>query len=192
MFDGKEKWWVKLILGLLGVAFGIAFILLPGGLWLTVGILVGIFLVLMGFTFLFGGLIGGGTTGGDRMLAVIVGILGIIIGMISLVWPGLTALFIVILLGFWLIFLGIMEIAGGNMVPKEVADKVMPKSRGLIIVSGVLDLLIGIIFVLMPVAGGVVIAWLAGLLLVILGMIYIYLAITNKNIDVPKVDVPKM
>jgi uncharacterized membrane protein HdeD (DUF308 family) len=192
MFDGKEKWWVKLILGLLGVVFGVMFILLPGVPWLIIGVLVGVFLVLIGFTFLFGGLIGGGTSGGDRMLAVIVGILAIIIGMVALVYPGLTDLFIVILLGFWLIFLGIMEIAGGNMMPKEVADKIMPKSRGLIIVSGVLDLLIGIIFVLMPVAGGVVIAWLAGLLLVILGMIYIYLAITNKNIDVPKVDVPKM
>jgi uncharacterized membrane protein HdeD (DUF308 family) len=192
MFDGKEKWWVKLMLGLLGIVFGVMFILLPGVPWLIIGILVGVFLVLMGFTFLFGGLIGGGTTGGDRMLAVIVGILAIIIGMVALVYPGLTDLFIIILLGFWLIFLGIMELAGGSMIPKEVSDKVMPKSKGLIMVCGILDLVIGIIFVLVPVAGGVVISWLAGLLLIILGMIYVYLAITNKNMDVPTVEIPKV
>ena len=187
MFDTNEKWWVKLTLGLLGVIFGLLFLMMPVLPWLIIGIMVGVFLIMMGFTFIFGGLLGGGTKGGDRMLAVILGFLGIIVGMIALVFPGLTDVFIIILLGFWLILLGIMEIAGGNMIPKEVADKIMPRGKGLLMVSGFLDILIGMIFVLMPIVGGVVIAWMAGLLLIILGMIYIYMALTGKKVDVVKV-----
>lgn len=186
MFDTNEKWWVKLTLGLLGVIFGVLFLLLPSFLWLTISILVGVFLLMMGFTFLFGGMLGGGEKGGDRAVAIVAGFLGIIVGMIALIFPLVTDIFIIILLGFWLILLGIMEIAGGNLLPKEIADKVMPHSKGLLMVSGFLDIMIGFIFVMMPIVGGVVIAWLAGLLLIILGMIYIYMAVSGKKVDVVK------
>jgi uncharacterized membrane protein HdeD (DUF308 family) len=85
-----------------------------------------------------------------------------------------------------------MELAGANYLPKEVADKVVPHSKGLIMVAGFLDLFIGIIFILMPLVGGVVIAWLAGLLLIVLGMIYLYMAFTGRKVDVPKVEMPKV
>ena len=63
MFDSNDKWWVKLTLGLLGVIFGVLFLLLPSFPWLIIGVLVGVFLVMMGFTFLFGGMLGGGVPG---------------------------------------------------------------------------------------------------------------------------------
>lgn len=186
MFDSNEKWWVKLTLGLLGIIFGVLFILLPSVPWLIIAVLVGVFLIMMGFTLLFGGMLGGGATGGNRALAMIVGLMAIVIGMIALVFPGWTDIFIIFLLGFWLIFLGVAEMAGGNLLPQEVADKIAPRSKTLLVISGFLDVMIGFIFILMPLVGGVVVAWMAGLLLVLLGMIYIYMAMTGKKIDVVK------
>ena len=170
----------------MGVIFGVLFLLLPSFPWLIIGVLVGVFLVMMGFTFLFGGMLGGGVPGGDRALAIVVGFLAIVVGMMALVFPGWTDIFIIFLLGFWLIFLGVAEMAGGNLMPKEIADKIAPRSKTMLVISGFLDVMIGFIFIMMPLVGGVVIAWMAGLLLVILGMIYIYMAITGKKIDVVK------
>jgi uncharacterized membrane protein HdeD (DUF308 family) len=190
MLDGKEKWWVKLILGLLGVIFGVIFLLLPEVPWLTLSILVGAFLMLMGFVFLFGGLIGEGAKGKERWLAVIVGIAGVLAGMIAVVFPGLTSLIIVIILGVWLILLGVTEMIGDEQAQTAAGET--KGRRSLRIINGILDVAIGFIFIMVPVAGGVVVAWIAGVLLIVLGMIYIYLAFANKNVEVPKVDAPKM
>jgi uncharacterized membrane protein HdeD (DUF308 family) len=190
VLDGKEKWWVKLILGLLGVIFGIIFILMPGVPWLTLAILVGAFLMLFGFVFLFGGLVGEGAKGKERWLAVLVGIIGVLAGMIAVVFPGLTTLIVLVILGVWLILLGVTEMIGDEKAQTAAGET--KGLRALRIITGVLDIAIGFIFIMVPVAGGVVVAWFAGLLLLILGMMYIYLAITNKNVEVPKVDAPKM
>jgi uncharacterized membrane protein HdeD (DUF308 family) len=190
MLDGKEKWWVKLILGLIGVIFGIIFILAPGVTWLTMAVLVGAFLMLVGFVFLFGGLVGDGAKGKERWLAVIIGILGILAGMIAAVFPGLTTLIIMVILGVWLILLGVTEMIGDKEA--QIAAGETKGLKTLRVITGMLDVAIGFIFIMVPVAGAVVVSWFVGLLLLILGIMYIFLAITNKNVEVPKVEAPKM
>jgi len=180
MLNSKEKWWVKLILGLLGIIFGILFIIAPVLPWFVLTVVVGVFLILMGIVFLCGSLIGG-VSGGDRWRALIGGILAVFLGILVLIYPGITDLFIIILLGFFLIFIGIMEISGVNPRLKQGAGTLASQSKGLLMFAGIMDLIIGIIFILMPLVGGVVVAWLAGLLLMALGMSYVYMALTGRS-----------
>ena len=48
-------------------------------------------------------------------------------------------------------------------------------------ILGILGLIISIIFILMPLVGGVVVAWLAELLLMALGMSYVYMSLTSRS-----------
>jgi len=180
MLDSKEKWWVKMILGILGIVFGILFVVAPVLPWFILTVVVGVFLILMGFAFLGGSLIGG-ASGSDRGRGIVGGILAVFLGILVLVFPGITDLFIIMLLGFFLIFIGIMEMSGVNPRLKQGAGTLAPQNKGLLMFTGIMDLIIGIIFVLMPLVGGVVVAWLAGLLLMALGMSYVYMSLTSRS-----------
>jgi uncharacterized membrane protein HdeD (DUF308 family) len=95
-----------------------------------------------------------------------------------------------IILGVWLILLGVTEMIGDEKAQTAAGET--KGRRGLRIINGILVVAIGFIFIIVPAAGVVVVGWMVGILLLALGMIYIYLAIANKNVKVPAVDAPKM
>src|SRR5215510_16405660 len=101
----SEHWWVLLLRGLLAIAFGIMAFAWPG---VTLAVLVllfgayalvdGIFEVIAGFRAKWWGL-------------VFLGILGIAAGVITFMWPHITAIALLWLIAFWAIVVGIMQIS---------------------------------------------------------------------------------
>jgi uncharacterized membrane protein HdeD (DUF308 family) len=102
---------VVLALGLLSVLVGLLCVTRVTTTIYALAVLVGVFWVVSGFAQLFVALssgVSGAGQGGDRELTVASGVLGIVAGLIVIAWPheSLTALTIV--LGCWLIVLGVI------------------------------------------------------------------------------------
>ena len=167
--DLARSWWALALRGLVAVLFGLAALFLPG-LVLEVLILLfgayalvdGVFAVVAAF--------GSSGRGMRRPLLLIEGVLGVLFGIVTLFWPGLTALALIYVVAFWAIFTGIARIVMAIMLRREIENE---WSIGL---SGVLSVILGIVLILLPGAGLLAYTWLIGLLALALGIALIVYA----------------
>ena len=95
------------------------------------------------------------------------GILGILAGVVALVWPGITALAFLSLLAAWAIITGILEI---------VAPLSFPMSGGravLMVLAGVASVVFGVLIAAQPAAGLLAVVWLIGIYAILVGIMHI-------------------
>jgi uncharacterized membrane protein HdeD (DUF308 family) len=98
------------------------------------------------------------------------GISGIAAGIIAFVWTGITALVLVYLIAAWAIVTGIFEIAAA------VRLRQMIEGEWLLGLSGVLSILLGLLFAARPAAGAVAWVWLIGAYALIFGILLLALS----------------
>jgi uncharacterized membrane protein HdeD (DUF308 family) len=176
----KRKWWEKVAVGLVALIFGILAFVLPGITLLTVTILFGTFALLLGFFSLFSGIIGKDMKQA-RWLFVAQGIFGIIIGIIALAWPDITLLAMAYLVGAWAMIFGMFEIIAAIWTPQEAIGVFNNMSKGLLVASGLLSLIFGILIILFPGAGVLAILWIIAAYAIILGIINIMLGLQQRK-----------
>ena len=155
---------LSVITGILMIVLGVLFLTWPGLTLATVLLLVGIFLIVYGIALALAGLIGHAE---GRGWAIFTGILGIIVGIIAIAWPGMTALALLYILGAWAVVTGITDIVGA------FASGLKGGKRTWLIILGVLSIIVGIVFFAYPVSGALAILWLIGLYLIVYGVLRI-------------------
>jgi uncharacterized membrane protein HdeD (DUF308 family) len=101
---------------------------------------------------------------------LIVGILGIGTGIITFVWPGITALVLLTFIGVWAVLTGVMEVVAAIQLRKEM------ENEWLLAIGGLLSVLFGLFVLIFPGAGAISLVWLIasyafvfGIVLIILG-----------------------
>jgi uncharacterized membrane protein HdeD (DUF308 family) len=85
------RWWLFALRGVLGVVFGFLALVMPGVTLATLVLLFGAYSLADGAVSL-GGAITGRSGGDDRWITGLQGLLGIIVGLVTLFMPGVTAL----------------------------------------------------------------------------------------------------
>jgi uncharacterized membrane protein HdeD (DUF308 family) len=96
--------------------------------------------------------------------------LGLGVGIISFIWPGITALALVYLIAAWAIVTGVLEIVSAIRLRKEI------KGEWLLALSGVFSLILGVLFVYAPDAGAVALVWYWGAYTAAFGILLIWLS----------------
>jgi uncharacterized membrane protein HdeD (DUF308 family) len=170
-----RNWWILLLRGLAGVLFGIAAFVWPGLTVLALTLLYGAFAMADGVTSLGAALTGSGEKGIPTWWLGLVGLLGIAVGVVAFLWPGITAFALVIMIGAWAVVIGVLEIIGALWLRKQIEDE------WLMIAIGLLSLLFGLALLLRPVAGAVAIAWAVGAFALISGLLHIGFALRLRN-----------
>src|SRR5215475_3010345 len=170
----SKHWWLLLLRGIAAIVFGVLAFIWPGLTLLTLVILYGVFAIIDGVLALAAVF---GRTGPDvpKWWLVLTGILGIGAGLIALLWPGITALVLIIFIGDWAIVRGIMEIIAAIQLRKEI------EGEWLLVLAGVLSVLFGLGVLIYPGAGAVVLAWLIGIYAIAIGVVMIMLAIRLRK-----------
>jgi uncharacterized membrane protein HdeD (DUF308 family) len=173
MATGKtmRSWWGRVAVGIIAVVFGLAFLFVPGFTLVLFLYTFGLLMILSGIVLLL--FSRDKSTGGAwRRLNLVEGILVIIVGIIALVLPGMTALLAIYLFAAFAIITGILQIAEGLAAPKGFAT-FGTSNRTLLVVSGVWSLVIGILLAVFPGAGILALLWLIGIFLIIVGVLNI-------------------
>ena len=161
-----KSWWVVLIVGLLSAGLGVLCLVWPGQTIVVVAVLFGIYLIVSGIVQLVQGFNRDNSTG-ERVLAIIVGIVSIVLGILCFRGGIANGVYILSLfIGFSFLFRGIWQLVGG------LQGKGM-QGRGLLIFSGVLGIIAGIIVLTVPLDSLVVLVWITGIWLILMGIIEI-------------------
>ena len=163
-----------LIRGLVGVAIGILAVAWPG---LTIAVLVsvfGLYAILDGITNLVLGLTR--SHGQGRSWAhAFQGVVGILAGGLTFLWPGVTALALVFFIGAWAIVTGTFEIIAAIRLRRYI------KGEWLLALSGAMSLLFGVLVLAFPGVGAVSIAWLLGIYAAVAGLVLITLGLRLRS-----------
>lgn len=166
-------WWVLLIRGALAIIFGIVALVWPGITILALVILFGAFAIVNGIFNLFAGF--RGVPGQSRGWLIFSGIIGVLAGIVALVWPGISALALLLVIAAWFVVTGVFEIIGAIAMRKQI------DGEWLLIVSGVLSVIFGVVLFIWPAPGALAITWLIGIFAIILGIALIFLAFRVKK-----------
>jgi uncharacterized membrane protein HdeD (DUF308 family) len=157
--------------GVIALVFGLAFLLVPGFTLVLFLYVFGLLLILSGIVLI---LYGRDRATGSRWrtLNMVEGVMLIILGIIALLAPGITAVWAIYLFGAFAIITGIMQVVEGIAAPKGYAT-FGTSNRTMLIVSGVWSLVIGVLLVLFPGAGILALLWLIGIFLIVVGVLNI-------------------
>ncbi len=160
--------------GLSAVLFGILTLVWPKLSLIVLVYLFGVFAVIGGITAVAAALRNRGEEGWGLLLFE--GILGILAGVVALVWPGITALAFLYLLAAWAIITGIMEL---------VAPLAFPMSGGraaLTALAGLASVVFGILIAAQPASGLLAVVWLIGVYAIVFGVMYIAVYFESRSI----------
>jgi uncharacterized membrane protein HdeD (DUF308 family) len=161
--------WKRLaVSGVAAVLFGLATLVWPGvTLWALV-VLWGAFAFVDGITALSAAIT-------DRLLlhrgwVAFWGLTGIAAGVVTFLWPSITALALLVVIATWALLIGISQIAFAIAARKEI-----PKAWS-VALRGVLLVLLGVLLVISPGDGALGITWAIGWLTFLFGTVQLWLA----------------
>jgi uncharacterized membrane protein HdeD (DUF308 family) len=150
-----SNWWVLLLRGFAAVLFGLLTFLMPGLTLLVLISLIGGYCLINGVLTLVAAFRRGRNQPRWWSLAV-EGVANLLTGLIILAWPGLTSLALLYVVAAWAIVTGMMQIGTGIRLRKQLTNE------WVLIVGGLLSIGLGLLFLFVPVAGALVMAWWVG------------------------------
>ncbi|CAD5107037.1 HdeD family acid-resistance protein [Zestomonas carbonaria] len=101
---------------------------------------------------------------------LVVGVLGVLAGLVALLWPELTALGLLMLIAIWAIAIGLLQIVAALRV-RQLLD-----NEWWLGLSGAVSLLFGLFLLIFPGAGALAMVWLIGAYAVFFGVLLVMLA----------------
>jgi len=169
-----KHWWAILFRGIAAVIFAILAFFWPS---LTVGILViilGLYLVIDGI-FALAWAFKAMSEHKQWWLFLLEGLIGLLVGLMILFWPGITALVILYFVAAWAIVSGLFELWAGFSVNWDATIK------AIMIVIGIISVLLGILLFVYPFGGIVAAIWLLGVYALIAGIALIIFSFQVKK-----------
>jgi len=170
----SRNWGWVVLRGVAGVLFGVLAFLWPG---ITLAVLV----IVWGAYALADGILAliaayrVRDQGKPFWSLVVVGLLGIAAGIVTFIWPGMTALVLLMFIAAWAFVMGIFQIIAAIRLRKEI------QNEWLLGLSGVLSVLFGIIMFVQPGAGALAVIWVIAAYAIVFGILLIWLGLRLKK-----------
>ncbi|WP_406630291.1 HdeD family acid-resistance protein [Amycolatopsis sp. WGS_07] len=174
VLDPRRAWPLVLTRGILGVLFGVLALVWPGITVLALAFLFGIYVLIDAVGALMQAFRPG--DGGHRIAYALLGVLGLVAGVLTLVWPGVTVLVLATLVGAWAVVTGIMEIVAAIRLRKQITGEAF------LIVAGALSVIAGVLVLFHPIAGAFGVALLIGIYAVIYGVTLVVLSFRLRTL----------
>ncbi len=169
-----RNWWLFLLRGVAALMFGVLSLVWPGISLAMLILLFGAYALVDGIFALTAAIVGRGNTD-IRWWLVLVGLVGIGIGIVTFLWPGLTALTLLYFIASWVIATGVLQIVGAIELRNVIEDEWW------LILDGALSVLFGIFLFIMPGAGALALIWLIALFAIAFGILMIGFAFKVKK-----------
>jgi uncharacterized membrane protein HdeD (DUF308 family) len=171
----SRRWWVFALRGVFAILFGVLALVWPRLTLLAMVLLFGAYALVDGIFAVVAGIASYGTN--ERWWAELLeGVVGILLGLLTFFWPGMTALILLYLIGAWALVTGILEIAAAFRLRRVIAGE------WLLILGGLLSILFGVFLFISPGAGALSLLWLIAVYAIAFGIILIILAFRLRGV----------
>lgn len=163
-----DSWWAVGLRGLLGIAFGLICLLVPAAAILALVLLFSAYMLVDGVLAIASGI--KAARNGERWgLLVLEGVVDLAAGVIAFIWPAITTVAFVILIAVWAI------VSGALMLGAAFTLKI-DHGRWWLALGGIASVIFGIVLLIAPVVGAVVLTWWLGAYAIVFGVMLLVLA----------------
>ena len=171
----RSYWWLFLIRGLFGIALGVFALIFPGATLAVAVLLIGAYLVVDGVVAIWKSF---SVMRSDAhwWVLLVEGILGVVVGLAIFAWPGLSALTLAYLVGYWAIITGVLAIVTAFRVRAHVPGE------WLYVLLGVVSVVFGFVVLLAPATGLVYIVLMIAIYGFVIGATMIALAFRARSL----------
>ncbi|MDN3238342.1 HdeD family acid-resistance protein [Glycomyces tritici] len=169
-----RNWAWVLVRGIFTIIFGAMAVFWPGITLYVLVILFGAYAIVDGVT----SIAMGAKRSYGRGFLITLGIVGIIAGLIALLWPGLSALALLYVIAFWAIISGIGSIVSGFGLSRDAGG------RWLFVISGLAGVVLGILLLINPEEGAVALVVTIGFFAIIWGFFTVFTAVRLRRLAV--------
>ncbi|HMU55888.1 MAG TPA: HdeD family acid-resistance protein [Nitrospira sp.] len=187
MLDQLSRNWGWIALrGVAAVIFGVLAFAWPGVTLVVLALFFGAYALIDGIFALVAAY--RGREGGKPVWPLaLIGILGVAAGIVTFLWPEMTALALLMFIAVWALLIGIAQIVAAVRLRKEIDNEWMLGA------SGALSVLFGALMIASPGAGAVAVAWIIGAYSMAFGVLLIVLSVRLKKVAdrmTPKLSTP--
>lgn len=169
-------WWTFVLRGLVAIVFGVLAFVAPA---LGIAVLVGLFAAWALIDGAADILTGIQSRSRDRnwWLSLLEGIVGVVAGVLALLFPVLAAGALLVIIAVWSIFTGVFEIVAAIRLRQQIQGEFW---LGL---AGVASILFGLLLFIFPAAGALTVVWLIGGFAIAFGVMLILLGLRLRGVD---------
>ncbi len=172
-----RNWWMPAVRGIIAIIFGVIALFWPIATLFALVLLFGAYALLDGIALL---VLAFSIRRTDRWWLALEGIVGIVAGLLTFVYPQITALVLIYLIAFWAITTGILEIVAAIRLRRVI------EHLWLATIDGTLSIVLGVIFLFVPAAGALAWVWLLGVYALLAGVALLALAFRLRGTHTPR------
>jgi uncharacterized membrane protein HdeD (DUF308 family) len=165
----SRYWWMTLIRGVIAIAFGIMIYAWPEISLVSLMLVFGTLALADGVTTV-ATAIGGRHEHESWWVFLLAGLAGIVVGILTLLNPALTALALLFYIAIWAIATGLLQIVAAIRLRKEIEGEVW---LGL---AGLASIVFGVLLAARPGEGALAVLWLIATYAIVSGVILVILA----------------
>jgi uncharacterized membrane protein HdeD (DUF308 family) len=158
--DRRTNMWMLALRGVIAVVFGAVAVLWPGVTLVALALLFGAYVLVNGVMTIVAAF-RRQPDPARRTALVISGLLGVAAGVAAMVWPGITALVLVVVVGAWALVTGALEIWAATRLP----------GQWLSLIIGVVTMVVGLLVLVRPGIGAVALALTIGVYAIVAGVL---------------------
>jgi uncharacterized membrane protein HdeD (DUF308 family) len=163
-----RNWWAIALRGVAAVVFGVLALLLPGTTLAALVLLFGAYAIVEGVFSLIAAV--RGRTDEPRWLLALQAIVSIAAGLVTFLWPGLTALVLLYVIAAWALVIGVLQIVAAVRLHSRI------RGEGWLVLSGILSVIFGVLMMWAPGAGALALVLWIGSYAIVFGALLIVLA----------------
>jgi uncharacterized membrane protein HdeD (DUF308 family) len=163
-----ERWWVVGLRGIFGIIFGLICLLVPAAAILGLVLLFSAYMLVDGGLAIYSAI--KAAQNGDRWgLLILEGIVDIAAGVVAFLWPGITAVAFVLLIAVWAFVSGALMLVAAFRLNID-------HGRWWLALGGIASIIFGVVLIIAPVVGAVVLTWWLGAYALVFGVLLLVLA----------------
>lgn len=165
----SRGWWLVVLRAIAAIAFGALTWVMPGISLASLVLVFGAFSMADGILRIWTAFSHSGDSE-SRWVLVLAGLIGIGIGVVTMIAPDVTAIALIFYIAAWAIATGALEIMAAIRLRKVIDDE------WLLALAGLASVAFGIIILLRPRAGALALLWLIGSYAIVFGVVLLIFA----------------
>lgn len=163
-----QNWWAIALRGIFGIVFGLIALFLPGVTMLSLVLVFAAYMLVDGILAIVSAV--RAIRKNERWgLLAFQGALSIFTGIAAAIWPAITVVAFVILVAAWALVSGLLMTAAGFQLNLDYG-------RWWLVLGGIASLLLGVVLLISPLMGAVVLTWWIGAYALVFGISLLILA----------------